>query len=561
MAMVLVGAVAGAIGFGGAAAIAAGALIGFGVQTLISDAFDFEPPSVDYSRLPTSNSPTYSNKIRQNQARVGEAMPIIIGDVKFYPDVLNTPHHRYKYRTEVTYYILSLGNGDLDANVEFYIGNTPISNFKGQRSILLRPGISSGASYESIRADANGMLIDSIYHRAVMIDGVAGAELAKDGDNDGIYGEYLFSPATKAGFADLVINFIAKRGVYTLSGGNPVSASIGFHIKVVVKHPDQTETVSYDQPFSIASDTDGPTDPTYASFESTVSVAVGDVVGVTVTRLDDNYTSGGVSDCHFGQIYIDSLKIQEDDVWRALFRIEANAELAKSAETKIMAKASNPNAATVRQSVEYVWQKAGLDMANLDAAILDTATVTAVNGVLDVQQGVHDTIKKITAIARAYPVRSAEGKTTFYVDANRSVSYVFDNDNTVEDSVKVKLRFLQENDNDGMKVRWFNSDSMVEQFATYPVGAVNPKQIDLFGCTDGVVALAHATYLYKKQQYQNKTITWQTELDGNVVNVGEVVSVVDAYRGISETVVITGISPERERVSLTGINYDERVYQ
>jgi len=540
-----IGAIGGAV-LGGA--------IGGAVEGLTPDI-----PSVDYNRLPTASSPTYSSKFRQNQARVGGAIPIIIGEVKFYPDIINTPYRRYRPSGEITYYIMSLGNSDLESNIEFFVGNSPIDNFKGLRSLVLSPGLSGGNSYEWIAANDSGSIMEKVYHRVNIIDGVSGAELVKDADNDGVYGEYLFPAMTQSGNVDIYLNFICQRGLYTLSSGNPVADSLDINIYIVAKHSDQTETVIHKAVHTINGSST--VEPLYSDRVVNATVAVGDVIGVTVERLDNNRTTGGVNSCNLGQVFMDSLKVQSDDVWRALFRIEANAELAKAAETKIMAKVTNPNASTVRQAVEYVWQKSGLNLSDLDATILDTADVTTINGVLDTQLGVHDTLKKLVAIARAYPVRSADGKTTFFVDRARAVDFSFDDSNIVENSIKPKLRLLQDTDNDGVKVRWFDADSMVEQFATYPANSVNPRQVDLFGCTDGNVAHNHAMYLYKKQQYQNKTITWDTELEGNMINVGDVVTVDDSDSGISETVIITSINPTNELVTLTGINYDERVYQ
>lgn len=539
-----VGAIGGAL-LGGA--------LGGAVEGMIPDV-----PSVDYNRLPTSSSPTYSNKLRQNQARVGGAVPVVIGTVKFYPDIVNNPYKIYASGREYTYYILSLGNGDLDPGVQFYVGQSPLDNFKGIYSVILAPGVSSNQSKEWVAVSDSGLILDPIYHNVLKIDGVAGAELAKDADNDGIYGEYLFPQITLAGTTSLYVNFLCQRGLYTLSNGNPVADNLDMNIKVVVTHADSSTTVVHDAVHTISGSST--VEPIYDNKQLSFSVAVGDVVGVTVTRLENTRTTGGVNSCHLGEIWMDSLKVQQDTLWRVPMRVEANAELSKAAETRIMAQVSNPQATTIRQAVEYIWQLAGLNAANLDAAILDTADVTTINGVLDSQAGIHDTLKRIVAIARAYPIRAADGGQTFFVDRARAASYVFDDNNIVEDTLKINMRFIQETDNDGIKVRWFHPDSMVEQFITYPTNSVNPRQVELFGCTDEAVAQSHAVYLYNKQQYQNKTITWQTELDGNIVNVGDVVTVSDSYRGISETVIVTGIAPSQDRVDLSGINYDERVY-
>ncbi|WEJ62148.1 phage tail protein [Thiomicrorhabdus lithotrophica] len=557
MALAVVGAVIGGIGWGGAAAIAIGAAIGFASQAVM-DMVNVDIPSVDYNRLPTSQSPTYSNGIRQNQARVGGAIPVVVGTVKFYPDIVNNPYKIYKAGKEYTYYILSLGNGNLDSNVEFFVGQSPIANFKGIYSEVLAPGVASGQSKELVSVSDSGLILDPVYHNVLKIDGVAGAEIAKDADNDGVYGEYLFPAMTLAGTTSLYFNFLCQRGLYTLSNGDPVATSLGINIKVVIKHADLTETVVNDAVHTINGSAS--VEPIYSNKDFSMAVVAGDVVAVTLTRQQNNLTTGGVNACHFGEIWMDSLKVQSNNLWRVPMRIEANAELSKAAETKIMAKASNPQAATVRQAVEYVWQQAGLDAAQLNAAILDTADVTVINGILDTQAGIHDTLKRIAAIARAYPVRDADGNVTFFVDRARAVSYVFDDNNIVQDSIQIQMRFIQDTDSDGIKVRWFHPDTMVEQFATHPSNAVNPRQVELFGCTDGAVALNHAVYLYNQQQYRNKTISWQTELVGNTVNVGDVVTVSDSFRNLNETVAIVSIEPSGEQVSLTAINYDERVY-
>jgi hypothetical protein len=562
MAMV-VDAVSGFIGF-----------VGDVIDSFMPQAPDIDVPTVDFEKLPAAKSPTYSGKIRQNIARVGGAIPHVFGTVKFFPDSVISPYSAYIHGGEFTYYILSLGYGNL-SNVELFVGNSELLGFKGVDYEIIEGQAGSSTGFDfSLGSFISPVVIpppgylafpsyylwpyDRVFTCVDKIAGVKGVKLQRNDGNDGVYGEYRFDAAIIAGDSVLVVNFLASQGVTT---PGPVGAQVNFNIKIVV-YNDGASYVFKDEVFWVAGSSNN--QPIYMGNVSDLVLVVGDVVGVTITRQTVDFsvaTNGAVDTIFLGDVWLSRPYLSTNEVWRVPLRIKANAELAKAAETKIMAKVTHDGVGTVRQAVEYIWDVAGLNAFDLDASALDSADVTQINGILDTQSGIHDVLKRITAIARAYPVRSASGAVSFFVDRARASIATFDESNIVKDSLRVKMQFLQSSDSDGIKVRWFDADTMLEQFATYPAVASQSKQVDLFGCTDGAVALAHAMFLFKKRLYQNKTISWSVELAGHAISVGDVVTVIDSARGVNAMVVVGSVSPKGQMVALSGVNYDVRVYQ
>jgi predicted phage tail protein len=80
----------------------------------------------------------------------------------------------------------------------------------------------------------------------------------------------------------------------------------------------------------------------------------------------------------------------------------------------------------------------------------------------------------------------------------------------------------------GTSAAWINpADSWQPNHYDYSAAGgtpIDPTSVDLFGVTDGDQAQRETVYLDRLRLYNRKTIRWQTELDGHLVNVGDLVA-------------------------------------
>jgi hypothetical protein len=524
-----------------------------GVKGFFDDLIPKQPdmPEVDYSKTTTARSPTYNSQIRQNTTRLGQAVPEIFGSVLFYPDLVSSSA-RWFIGAKKSNHLMCLGKST-SANPlvisSIKIGGTPLSEV--------------GASYQEHvgkftkkLSAVNGSIAieNSAAAKLVSISSVSGVEIAKDANNSGIYGDYSFSNIENGDA--VVVNISFPSGLYDIdSSGNRISASCSFDIALILNGVESTTNHNLTN--------SSPTDSEFfQSISIPIAISDGDSLAIRITRNTVNKTSGGVNSAVISDIFIyDNVEVGMNDVKLIAVQTLANAELSATADKKIAVKASRTGIQTTRQAIEYLWSVMGLDPLELDASALDNSQYTAINGIFDSRSSIYESIKKIARLSRATPVWENDGSLSFFIDEPRAPSMTIDDDILILDSLSVEVTYKQSFENDGVKVRYFDPETFLEKFVTYPTNAVNPRQEDLFGCTDEAQALSEAKYVWNGLLYQNKKFTFKTELDPNILSVGDVVHLYSLELQVDELVEINSINPDGKfTLSISGIKYDERVY-
>lgn len=509
-------------------------------------------PDVDYSKVRTASSPTYNSQIRQNSARLGQAVPEIFGTAVIFPDLVSKTADWYSGPNRKSNHLLTLGMSPLQNEVvinEIKIGGAALSEVQANYQEF------TGKFTKQLSAvSGSSDITNSAPAKLVSLPGASAVELVKDADNDGVYGFYEFASIADAG--QIYINLLFRNGLFDIdANGNRVGASCSFSITVEVNGIATTtsHTLTNSSPEK---------DEFFGLITINKIITSSDSVRLKITRTTANKTTGGVNACNIGQIFVyDNVETGMDDVKLVAVQTLAKAELSKDTDRKISIKATRTGISTTRQAVEYVWAQAGIDMALLDASPLDSATYTSINGIFDTRGSVFETVKKIARLSRAYPVWENNGKLTFYVDVPRSSVMTIDDDMLVLDTLKVNLSCKQEFDNDGIKVRYHDPETMIEKFAVYPASAVNPRQEDLLGCTDSVQAQSEAEFIYKNMIYRNKEYSFKTELDPNDLKVGDIVRLYSFELEVDDLIVLTSISPSGKfTLNINAKRYDERVY-
>jgi predicted phage tail protein len=150
------------------------------------------------------------------------------------------------------------------------------------------------------------------------------------------------------------------------------------------------------------------------------------------------------------------------------------------------------------------------------------------DGVFDQTLTSWEALQRVARAGRAQVVLSG-GVVTIVRDGVRSVrAAMFTPSNILAGSLRVEYRLPNDNDPDGTSVSWVNPTNNWQaahiDYRETGGTPVDPVSIDLFGVTGLAQATREAVYLDRVRIYQRKTISWQTEMDGHLVSVGDLVA-------------------------------------
>jgi hypothetical protein len=104
-------------------------------------------------------------------------------------------------------------------------------------------------------------------------------------------------------------------------------------------------------------------------------------------------------------------------------------------------------------------------------------------------------------------------------------SMLFTDANIVEGTMKVNYIFDVEEDSDGIEVQYINPVDWNESFVRYPANSVIPETVALAGCTNTQHAGEYARLNWQRVRKQRKRITFDTELEGIILQLGDRIAV------------------------------------
>lgn len=102
---------------------------------------------------------------------------------------------------------------------------------------------------------------------------------------------------------------------------------------------------------------------------------------------------------------------------------------------------------------------------------------------------------------------------------------LFSDANMRRGSLSIGYNFDKPGDYDGFQVEYRDPATWNAAFALWPPGALDPDQVQLFGCSDGEQAEGFARLLWNKRLLQRKTASFETELEGLIPRLGDRVAI------------------------------------
>jgi len=172
-------------------------------------------------------------------------------------------------------------------------------------------------------------------------------------------------------------------------------------------------------------------------------------------------------------------------------------------------------------------------LIDLDALLALDAIWTArgdyFDGVFDQTLTAWEALQRVARCGRAIPVLN-NGVITFVRDGEKTVrAGLFNQSNILPGSLSIQYAFREDSEPDGVDLTYIDTATWQQAHVVVavpggPATPVNPQTVDLFGCTDVDQATREATYLARRIAYMRKTITWQTEMDGRLLSLGDMVA-------------------------------------
>jgi hypothetical protein len=167
--------------------------------------------------------------------------------------------------------------------------------------------------------------------------------------------------------------------------------------------------------------------------------------------------------------------------------------------------------------------------------------------VFDQASTIWEQLVNLARAGRAQPVLS-DGIITFVRDSAATVPVaMFTPAQMTPGSLSIQYLMPQDNDPDGTSVGYIDPTTwgqrtldLIDGSASLPV---QPQSITLFGVTNLAQATREVTYLDRVRKYQRKLITFETEMDGHLVNVGDLIVIshdVPAWGQSGELVAVSG---------------------
>jgi hypothetical protein len=196
----------------------------------------------------------------------------------------------------------------------------------------------------------------------------------------------------------------------------------------------------------------------------------------------------------------------------------------------------------------------GLDDSQIDlAALLALDSVWSgrgdyFDGIFDQTITAWEALQKVARVGRAIPVLVG-GRVTFVRDGEKTIrSAIFNPSNIAPGSLTIQYAFRQDSEPDGVELTYINPSTWTEDTVIVAVPGLvgdplRPQKVNLFGCTNAAQALKEATYLARRMSYMRKTITWQTEMDGRLLTVGDMVALAHDFPAWSQSGEIIASGP------------------
>jgi len=492
----------------------------------------------------------------QNSARLGEPIPVVYGDVLMTPDYVSQPYTWYQWSQAnaseplngIQYLdlIMCVGQGNINVT-DVFLGDTEFSTLP---AMTLGYRVFLPSQHNSVMGTIAAGMGSGFYENVVTSVEVANQELAKAGDTAGYF--TTCKPGQKG--RTIQLDFVCPNGLYfvTTDPGDVISMGVIVDVSWVELDDNdnqvggvttQTVTISTDAPGT--NDNIVLTSPVRRTYTFTASKSARWAVKVTRTSNPTRPQKGQ------SQAVWTGLKLMLDNATAPVYgnvtliacRIKASNGVGTDAAIRVKVRArrrlQQPTGGSESFSVSGADAFADVYVNTVYGAArprseLDTATLTSLrsswssytfNHVFRDRITVWDALRTITTPFGAEPLPVGQVMSVAQDKVKSVRSMLFTDANIVAGTMDVGYSFDEEGAADGVEIEYLDPKDFRQSYTKYPTNAVRPDRFTVPGITSATHAAQYARLTWQRSQSQRKRITFDTELEGLILQLGDRIGV------------------------------------
>lgn len=476
-------------------------------------------------------SPTYSIQAQGNSARLGAAIPVIYGRHRVFPDFAAAPYTEFRDNEQYLYQLFCIGQGDYDL-IDLRIEDTPVSSFDEVSYVKYAPA--EVVTAFPARVESSGE--------------VAGQEL-----DDNTIG-FFYANAANTQINAIGIDIVAPNGMfYANDQGGLDQRSASFVIEAAVETNGVLGAflIILNQTISGATNT-----PIRKSYR--VDLAPGRyAIRARRTNPKDTSSRAGNTIIWAGlRGYYPGLQSYGNVTMIAMV-LRATNNLSQQASRRINCLVQRK----LRQWSPSTGWSAPIATRSIVWAIADVATadygLKLRNNQIDLQgfyaleqyflqrnfalpvpdycdivfdNGVSawEAMANIGQCGRSQPIFHG-GLLRLVRDTQQAIiTTLFSGRNITKGSFSINYIMPGDQTADSVIIEWFNKDTLTQQETpcTLPGGTnTNPARVRIQGISSNEQAYREGITIAANNRYRRKEITFQTELDGFIPSVGDLVAI------------------------------------
>lgn len=488
----------------------------------------------------------------QNAAKIGEPIPVVYGTVLTTPDYVAQPYTWYEWSLAnngellngVQYLdvIMCVGQGNIDVT-DVFAGDSD--------STTLPAGV---VSWQAFKPAQHGKTMGTIatamgtgFHENVVTSTeVSNQELQFAGSTAGYFA--TCKPGQKG--LKFQIDLTCPNGLYFVDANNddvdPWDVDLNVYWVELDDNDNQIGTV-YTTPILVSSFAPGTTNnvvlssPMRRTFEITAAksarwaVRLERVTGAVKPQKGNSQIIWTglklLADYQAGQVY--------GDVTLLACRIKASRGLGTDAAVRVRVKASRrlqppaggtealSNSAADAFADAYANTVYG---ANRPRSELDTTTLNSLrtkwagydfNYIFRDRSTVWEALRTITTPFAAEPLPLGAMMSVAQDGVKNVRSMLFTDANIVAGTMNVAYSFDEEGAADGVEIEYLDPRDFRQSYTVYPFASARPDRFALPGVTNATHAAQYARLTWQRSQGQRKRVTFDTELEGLILQLGD----------------------------------------
>lgn len=495
------------------------------------------PPQLPKSRQQAqlaAPSPTYSISAQGNQARIGQAIPVLYGTLRVYPDFAAQPYVEYEDNDQFLYQLFCISQGKVQFGLDdVRIEDTHISGF--------------GTDYQIEKIDpyqASGLFPYEVYN----VSEVSGQELI-----DIQIGYFAANPATTE-INKIAYDLVLPRGLSYINNDGGYEArtlnfkfycqlidDLGIAIGPVIELGEKVIT-------------EATTTPIRRTYKYDVAPGRYQVAAkrVQAKSNDQRFANDAVwsgartystATRTYGNVTLMALKLKATNTISGQSSRKVNI-----LATRMLSAPSIDEEGFISWGLELptqsiAWAVADMCRASYGAGVHESRfNIGQLIQLHNIWEDREDTLnciydsaatfwEALTLACRAGRVRPyiQGGMINFVRDSLQTLPTVlFSNRNIVKDSLEINYVMPSEDNADAVDVEYFDKTlwkPRVVRAKLDPGSPTKPVKVQAFGITDRAQAFREGMYMAAANRYRRKEISFETELEGHIPSLGDLIGI------------------------------------